>query len=53
MRTDQRTKDYVARRVAEGHSKLEIIRGLKRFVTREMNYLLKPPNQANATPSAG
>jgi hypothetical protein len=26
MRVDQRTKDYVARRTAEGHSKLEIIR---------------------------
>jgi transposase len=26
LRTDQRTKDYVARRIAEGHSKLDAIR---------------------------
>jgi transposase len=48
MRVDQRTKDYVARRTAEGHSKLEIIRCLKRFVAREIYYLLKPPPRANA-----
>src|SRR4029450_9600157 len=30
MRVDQRTKDYVARRIAQGHSKPEIIRCLKR-----------------------
>jgi len=47
MRVDQRTKDYVARRTAQGHSKLEIIRCLKRFVAREIYYLLKPPTQAN------
>jgi 1-aminocyclopropane-1-carboxylate deaminase/D-cysteine desulfhydrase-like pyridoxal-dependent ACC family enzyme len=29
LRTDQRTKDYVARRLAEGHSKLDAIRALK------------------------
>ena len=28
LRTDQRTKDYVARRIAEGHSKLDAIRAL-------------------------
>jgi hypothetical protein len=44
----QPTKDYVARRTAEGHSKLEIIRCLKRFVAREIYYLLKPPPRANA-----
>jgi transposase len=27
LRTDERTKAYVARRIAEGHSKLEAIRG--------------------------
>jgi transposase len=30
LRTDARTKDYVAKRLAEGHSKLEAIRCLKR-----------------------
>jgi transposase len=47
MRVDQRTKDYVARRIAQGHSKPEIIRCLKRMVAREVYYLLKPPTQAN------
>jgi transposase len=32
LRTDQRTKDYVARRIAEGHSKLDAIRALKRYL---------------------
>ena len=36
LRTDERTKAYVARRVAEGHSKLEAIRVLKRYIAREV-----------------
>src|SRR4249920_4152546 len=36
LRTDERTKAYVARRVAEGHSKLEAIRALKRYIAREV-----------------
>ena len=36
MRTDQRTRDYVARRTAEGKSKPEIRRCLKRYVIREI-----------------
>jgi transposase len=35
MRRDQRTQEYVARRTAEGKSKREIIRCLKRYVARE------------------
>lgn len=35
MRRDQRTKEYVARRTAEGKSKREIIRCLKRYIARE------------------
>jgi transposase len=46
LRMDPATKAYVARRTAEGHSKLEIIRCLKRYLAREIYYLLKPPNQA-------
>lgn len=42
MRVDQRTKDYVAKRTALGHSKLETIRCLKRYLAREVYYLLKP-----------
>ena len=36
MRTHQQTVDYVRRRAAEGKSKREIIRCLKRFVAREI-----------------
>jgi transposase len=35
MRRDPRTRDYVARRTAEGKSKREIIRCLKRYLARE------------------
>jgi len=43
MSTDQRTKDYVARRTMDGKSKKEIIRCLKRHVAREMFKLLTNP----------
>jgi transposase len=36
MHSDQRTKDYVARRTKEGKSKKEIIRCLKRYIAREL-----------------
>ncbi len=36
LRTDPNTKTYVAKRVAEGHSKLEAIRALKRYIAREV-----------------
>ena len=36
MSWDERTRGYVARRTAEGKSKREIIRCLKRFVAREI-----------------
>jgi transposase len=35
MRRDRRTQDYVARRTAEGKSKREIIRCIKRYIARE------------------
>ncbi len=40
MRRDQRTQEYVARRTAEGKSKREIIRCLKRYVAREVYRVL-------------
>ena len=40
MRRDRRTKEYVARRSAEGKSKREIIRCLKRYVAREVYRVL-------------
>jgi hypothetical protein len=36
MRSDPRTRAYVARRLDEGRSKAEIIRVLKRYVAREV-----------------
>ncbi len=42
MRMDPATKAYVARRTADGLSKVEIIRCLKRYLAREIYYLLKP-----------
>lgn len=41
FRADPRTKAYVARRIAEGHSKLEAIRCLKRYIAREVFTLLR------------
>lgn len=40
LRTDPRTKAYVAKRIAEGHSKLEAIRCLKRYIAREVFTLI-------------
>ena len=40
LRTDPKTKAYVARRIAEGHSKLEAIRALKRYIAREVFTLI-------------
>lgn len=40
MRRDRRTQEYVARRTAEGKSKREIIRCLKRYVAREVYRVL-------------
>ena len=35
MGRDQRTEEYAARRTAEGKSRREIIRCLKRYIARE------------------
>jgi transposase len=40
MRRDRRTMEYVARRTAEGKSKREIIRCLKRYLAREVYRVL-------------
>src|SRR6202171_4927641 len=36
LRTDPRTKAYVAKRTAEGHSKLDAVRALKRYIAPEV-----------------
>jgi transposase len=43
---DPRTRAYVARRTAEGRSKREIIRSLKRYVARELYRCLARPQPA-------
>lgn len=45
LRMDPKTQAYAARKTAEGHSKLEIIRCLKRYLAREVYYLLNPGQQ--------
>jgi transposase len=44
MRSDQRTREYVARRTAEGMTKKDIMRCLKRFVAREVYQHLPRPH---------
>ncbi len=50
MRTDAKTQAYVAKRTALGHSKLETIRCLKRYLAREVYYLLNPGKPQLAAP---
>src|SRR3712207_657615 len=46
MARDQRTREYVSRRTAEGKSKREIMRCLKRYVAREIYaHLCRPPRE--------
>jgi transposase len=50
LRTDPRTQTYVAKRIAEGHSKLEALRCLKRYIAREVFGLIRKRNrQINQT----
>lgn len=52
MRAHQPTLDYVKRRTAEGKSKPEIIRCLKRFIVREIfGYLCRPSNTQHSAPA--
>lgn len=41
LRTEARTRAYVDKRIREGHSKLEAIRCLKRYIAREVYGLLR------------
>lgn len=50
LRTDERTKVYVTRRISEGHSKLEAIRMLKRYIAREVfGIIMRRQADINAT----
>ena len=45
IRLDPKTQAYVEKKTSEGHSKLETIRCLKRYLAREVYYLLNPGPQ--------
>ncbi|WP_187431339.1 IS110 family transposase ISMch6 [Roseobacter fucihabitans] len=48
LRLDSKTQEYVARRVAQGHSKLEAIRCVKRYIAREVfNIIARRHKQIN------
>lgn len=50
LRFDQATKDYLQRRTAEGKSKKEIIRCLKRYVARQVYVALTTPATGTTGP---
>lgn len=51
LRTDAKTKEYVTRRVAEGHTKMDAIRCLKRYISLKVYTLLRNQNrQVNSIP---
>jgi len=52
MRWHEPTIAYVQRRTAEGLSKREIIRCLKRYLAREVYNLLPAPTNAAPTPES-
>lgn len=43
LRWDARTGDYLARRIAEGKSRREVIRCLKRYIAREIYQIISEP----------
>ena len=45
LRYDLRTQAYLRRRTAEGMSKIEVIRCLKRYVAREVYSIIRKPAQ--------
>jgi transposase len=52
MGSDRRTQEYVARRTAQGKSKREILRCLKRYVAREVYRELVVAIEADASARA-
>jgi transposase len=50
---DQRTREYAARRTAEGKSKWEIMRCLKRYIGWEVYRVLVPPTTPPSPSTAG
>ena len=52
LRCHQPTRDYMTRRLAQGKTKKEIIRCLKRYVAREVFAVLHQLHHDNITPAA-
>jgi transposase len=52
LRHDPRTRAYLDRRTAEGKTRREAIRCLKRYLAREIYTLLQPPTTAPTHPTA-
>ncbi|MBB4689722.1 IS110 family RNA-guided transposase [Amycolatopsis jiangsuensis] len=48
LRWDQRTQDYLDRRAAEGRTRRETIRCLKRYIAREIYYLITNPTPTSS-----
>ncbi len=50
LRADEKTMAYVKRRIAEGHSRLEAIRALKRYIAHEVfNIIMRRNYEINRT----
>jgi transposase len=49
LRWDPHTREYLDRRIAEGKTRREVIRCLKRYVTRELYPLLRPTAATHPT----
>lgn len=52
LRWDERTKAYLQRRTAQGMSRREIIRCLKRYVARELYRYIRPHATTAIPPAA-
>ncbi|GII59665.1 hypothetical protein Pth03_80540 [Planotetraspora thailandica] len=52
LRWDQRTRDYLDRRIAEGKTRREAVRCLKRYVAREIYQLIKTPKHVTVASAA-
>lgn len=53
LRWDQRTQDYLRRRLADGKTRREIIRCLKRYIAREIYRLIAPTRAATSRAKPG
>ncbi|RAO37420.1 hypothetical protein PSN13_01402 [Micromonospora saelicesensis] len=49
MGHDSRTRDYVARRTAEDRTKREVMRNLKRYISRQLFRTLNSAQPATST----